>query len=77
MPYNYLLDEYMLKTYQELIEGSIIIFDEAHNVSEAACEGRSLVLETHNLDTALLELNKILSRFLSPSLEAVRDRHEK
>ena len=37
MPYNYLLDEYMLKSYQELLENSIIIFDEAHNVPEAAC----------------------------------------
>jgi Rad3-related DNA helicase len=75
MPYNYLLDTFLLKSYQEIIENSIIIFDEAHNVSEAACEGRSLILETHNFDSAILELNKLLSKFVSPSLAGVRDRH--
>lgn len=44
MPYNYLLDAFLLNSYKEIIENSIIIFDEAHNVPEAACEGRSLVL---------------------------------
>ncbi len=44
MPYNYLLDSYLLSNYQDIIENSIVIFDEAHNVSEAACEGRSLQL---------------------------------
>jgi Rad3-related DNA helicase len=77
MPYNYLLDAFLLNNYKEIIENSIIIFDEAHNISEAACEGRSLVLETHNFDSALLELNKLLSKFLSPSLESVRQMYEK
>ena len=33
MPYNYLLDAFLLSSYQELISESIIIFDEAHNVA--------------------------------------------
>ena len=44
MPYQYLLDAYLLPSYQEMITDSIIIFDEAHNVAEAACEGRSIVI---------------------------------
>lgn len=44
MPYNYLLDAYLLSSYSDLISDSIIIFDEAHNVPETACEGRSLTL---------------------------------
>lgn len=41
MPYNYLLDESLVSRYSDIIKGSILIFDEAHNVPEAACEGRS------------------------------------
>lgn len=77
MPYNYILDEFLLTSYSEILEDSIIIFDEAHNISEAACEGRSLQLDASNIDNAILELSKILSKFLSPNLQSVRDRfHE-
>jgi Rad3-related DNA helicase len=41
MPYNYLLDANILARHANIIENSIIIFDEAHNVADAACEGRS------------------------------------
>lgn len=75
MPYNYILDEFLLTSYSEIIEDSIIIFDEAHNISEAACEGRSLQLDASNIDNAILELSKILSKFLSPSLQSIRDRY--
>jgi len=44
-------------------------------VAESACEGRSLLLESHNFDTALMELNKILSQFTSPSLQTVREQY--
>jgi Rad3-related DNA helicase len=77
MPYNYLLDAYLLTTYSELINDSIIIFDEAHNVAEAACEGRSLILETSNIEAALLELNGILSNYASKALMEVRLTYEK
>ena len=42
MPYNYLLDSYLMQNYKEIIQDSIIIFDEAHNVPDAACDGRSM-----------------------------------
>jgi len=51
----------------------LLLFDEAHNVAEAACEGRSIEMDNINIDGALLELNKILhSNFLSASLYEVK-----
>lgn len=41
MPYNYILDVDRLPHYEAIIKNSVIILDEAHNVPEAACEGRS------------------------------------
>ena len=61
MPYNYLLDAYLLSSYQELINDSIIIFDEAHNVAQAACEGRSLVVQSSNIEGAIAELSGIMN----------------
>ncbi len=72
MPYNYLLDTYLLPNYKEIITDSIIIFDEAHNVAEAACEGRSLILESSSIDNAILEINHIFSINLSPNLREVK-----
>ena len=54
MPYNYILDAYLMPSYQDIINESIIIFDEAHNVAEAACEGRSIQLESVNLEGTLV-----------------------
>ena len=41
MPYNYILDADLLPRYENILSGSILVIDEAHNVAEAACEGRS------------------------------------
>jgi len=41
MPYNYILDIDLLPRFASMISNSILIIDEAHNVSEASCEGRS------------------------------------
>lgn len=49
MPYNYILDVEMLPRYVNIISGSVLIFDEAHNVPEASCEGRSYELFEANL----------------------------
>ncbi len=37
MPYNYLLSAALIDKYLEIIKGSILIFDEGHNVPGAAC----------------------------------------
>ena len=44
MPYNYILDSGLLPLYKDYITDGIIVFDEAHNVAEAACEGRSMLI---------------------------------
>jgi regulator of telomere elongation helicase 1 len=36
MPYNYILDGEILKKYDINITNSILIFDEAHNLAQAA-----------------------------------------
>jgi Rad3-related DNA helicase len=41
MPYNYILDIDLLERFSKMIANSILIFDEAHNVADASCEGRS------------------------------------
>lgn len=50
MPYNYLLDVRLLERYADLINNSILIFDEAHNVADACCEGRSFQAKFSMLD---------------------------
>lgn len=41
MPYNYILDAGLLPRYENILSGSILVIDEAHNAAEAACQGRS------------------------------------
>lgn len=41
MPYNYILDIDLLENYKNILTGNIIIFDEAHNLPDAACQGQS------------------------------------
>ena len=77
MPYNYLLDSYLMQNYKEIIQDSIIIFDEAHNVPDAACDGRSMEIQTSTLETAILELNKILSINMSTELQEIKQNKEK
>jgi Rad3-related DNA helicase len=59
MPYNYILDADLLPRFGNILSGSVVVFDEAHNVSEASCEGRSAELLKVNMTGAELELNKI------------------
>jgi regulator of telomere elongation helicase 1 len=56
MPYNYITDISLLQSFSEIVKNSIIIFDEAHNVPEAACNGRSFELEDKTFDNVEIEL---------------------
>lgn len=60
MPYNYILDADLLPRFGNILSGSILVFDEAHNVAEAACEGRSYEMFLANIKGAELELQKIV-----------------
>lgn len=37
MPYNYILDIDLLPRYGNILSGSVLVFDEAHNVADSAC----------------------------------------
>lgn len=53
MPYNYIIEPGMAKWMNVNMEGSIIIFDEAHNIENTAEDGCSLEVTNSNLTTAL------------------------
>jgi hypothetical protein len=42
MPYNYLLNLQLIPRYASIIQDSIIIFDEAHNVGDMSSSGRKI-----------------------------------
>jgi Rad3-related DNA helicase len=69
MPYNYLTDAKILKYNKDIVENSILIFDEAHNVADAACEGRSFEINARILGEALKELEKLQSK--DPSISSL------
>lgn len=72
MPYNYILDVSRLPFYAGIVKNSIIIFDEAHNVPEASCEGRSYEIHANIFINAELELNKLSYHpSMSPDLRIV------
>jgi Rad3-related DNA helicase len=52
MPYNYLLDDDLNEKYKEIVKDSILIFDEAHNVAEASCEGRTFSINKKTFEDA-------------------------
>ena len=54
MPYNYVVDRKLRKNIQGLIENSIIIFDEAHNIEEYCENVESFTFSLENL----IELEK-------------------
>jgi Rad3-related DNA helicase len=45
MSYHYITDMSILPSFAEIIKNSIIIFDEAHNVPETVCNGRSFEVD--------------------------------
>ncbi len=60
MPYNYILDIDLLPRFEHIIRGGVLIFDEAHNVPDASCEGRSYDLHSANIKGAVAELSKTI-----------------
>lgn len=56
MPYNYLVDETIWKNYSIDLENTILIFDEAHNITQVQEEASSFEIKTKMLDMCLDEL---------------------
>jgi len=53
MPYNYLIDEKIRENYEIAWDKSIIIFDEAHNVTQATEDVTSFQLKAETLKMSI------------------------
>ena len=60
VPYNYLLDATIRKTLDVDWDGSIVIFDEAHNLEQVACDAVSVSLTSADLAACIEELQQTL-----------------
>ena len=76
MPYNYILDIDLLPRFAGMLSGSVVIFDEAQNVPEASCEGRSYDMMLANIVGALAEVEKMFRSHVSTELKNVRKENE-
>lgn len=59
MPYNYLVDEKIRENFEIEFENSIMIFDEAHNITSTCEEQSSFVVDTKTLEKVLQELQEL------------------
>ena len=72
MPYNYILDSGLVSRYSDIIMNSILIFDEAHNVPEASCDGRSFSITSTIFLNFMQEIDKLeYSSYMSHDLRIV------
>ncbi|XP_055886515.1 regulator of telomere elongation helicase 1-like isoform X2 [Biomphalaria glabrata] len=62
MPYNYLLDQKSRKAHGVELQGSIIIFDEAHNLEKICEESASFDLSSLDIATAIEETTKLAEK---------------
>ncbi|KAH9515387.1 Regulator of telomere elongation helicase 1 [Bulinus truncatus] len=62
MPYNYLLDNKSRKAHGVELQGSVIIFDEAHNLEKICEESASFDLSSLDIATAIEETTKLAEK---------------
>ncbi|CAM6101394.1 unnamed protein product [Calypogeia fissa] len=77
-PYSYIVDPIIREAVEADIKGSIIIFDEAHNLEDVAREAGSVDLETSVLLELRSELEELCNTeqhedFYQPLLEMIQD----
>ncbi|XP_075819494.1 regulator of telomere elongation helicase 1 isoform X1 [Microtus pennsylvanicus] len=60
MPYNYLLDAKSRKAHNIDLKGTVVIFDEAHNVEKICEESASFDLTPRDLASGLEAINQVL-----------------
>ncbi|KAM9590469.1 regulator of telomere elongation helicase 1 isoform 1-T1 [Trichechus inunguis] len=60
MPYNYLLDPKSRRTHGIDLKGTVVIFDEAHNVEKMCEESASFDLTPHDLASGLDVIDQVL-----------------
>lgn len=56
LPYNYLIDARQQDIMKLRLEGSIVVFDEAHNLESVCMDACSVELSSRSVDQALQEL---------------------
>ena len=61
LPYNYIFDSKILKRTKLILENSIIIIDEAHNLEEVCRDSSSIDLDTNILDDIVSDLKDLKS----------------
>ena len=59
LPYTFLTNEDFFFTLEKEIQGGIVVFDEAHNVSDSAEEGNSLKFTKSTVQSILDDLTKV------------------
>lgn len=59
MPYNYLLSRNSFGIYSKDIANAILVFDEAHNVQSASCDGNSLKISLDEVGQAIKEASAL------------------
>ena len=59
MPYNYLIEEKMRDSFKLDLENTVLIFDEAHNISPASEECLSFELKASQLENISKEVNDL------------------
>ena len=59
MPYNYLFDENVRKASKIKLENSIIVIDEAHNITQVAKDSASFDFSTEDLSTITAVLGNL------------------
>ncbi|XP_048873948.1 regulator of telomere elongation helicase 1 [Brienomyrus brachyistius] len=60
MPYNYLLDAKSRRAHNIELKGTVVIFDEAHNVEKMCEESSSFDLTPYDLASAIETVDKVL-----------------
>lgn len=67
MPYNYLLDQSLLKSLSDLtLEGAIVIFDEAHNVEKICQDAASAFITSSEIIACNDEIDHVISMLRTP-----------
>ena len=61
MPYNYLFDHRMRKSLKIEWNNAVVVFDEAHNLEDSACEAMSRELASSDFASMIDEMKTVLS----------------
>lgn len=72
MPYNYVLNKKILERNSLVIQDSILIFDEGHNITEAARNGVSVSITLNDIKGAI-DLLKICFEKIKKNFEGYPD----